>query len=136
MSVCNRNADSNDREVNKFLEDWPIGFEAPCVYNPENPEEILVAKHYSTAVAVNALFWPMLVAVICIIVLIVRCVQGSDPCAQKVKQWDPVTLRSLCERCRNNKCISFLVCCKKQSESDVESPEPGRGHENIAFDKF
>lgn len=136
-SVCNRHPDSNKEFINKFLSQWPLNHVSSCAYNPENPKEVLVALHYSEAEAIHAILWPALVFTISMIVLIVRCCKGTDPCAQKVKQWDPVTLRTLKESCMR-KCACLCPCCKPKG-LDEESPaheSRGGGHENIAFDKF
>ena len=134
-SVCNRQESSNKKVIDAFLRDWPLNHVSSCAYNPANPLEVLVAKHYSTTEAFHAVFWPSLVFVVCCIVLIVRCVSGNDPCAQKVKSWDPVTLRSMRDSCRI-RCAALCPWCKRKELDDDSPTEVRSGHENIAFDKF
>ena len=68
--ACGASVRKTTETVRKTLQQWPIGRQAPCVYNRLDHTQTKEKRRYSTIQAFNALFWPLWGIIACILGLV------------------------------------------------------------------
>ena len=56
---CGASVRKTTEEIRKTLQQWPIGRQAPCIYNRLNHTQTRERRLFSPSQAFNALFWPL-----------------------------------------------------------------------------
>ena len=56
---CGPSVRATTETVRKTLQQWPVGRQAPCVYNTLDHTQTKENRQFSTIQAFNALFWPL-----------------------------------------------------------------------------
>ncbi|XP_062512150.1 calcium-activated potassium channel subunit beta-4-like [Corticium candelabrum] len=86
LNSCDHSYSSNTNKIeSKLRSDGQPGRRYKCYYDPHDHNDVIMARKFSLAATINALFWPNFLFLLGVVLLVggFCCKHGADECCEK-----------------------------------------------------